>query len=666
MQSLIQGYGKRWAGSLIAAWCVAGAMAHAQEEIIIDNNASSGVVITGTWYDSTSGSGYYGSNFMHDKNTLKGQCSATYTPNLQGGTYQVYIRYPGGSASGKWAANVPVDVIHKNGTDALSLDIRTGGGQWVLLGSYEFDAGTGGSVRISNTGTGKQVNVDAVRFVKSSGPSDAQILADGLASWRKPDGDGISCAECHTPAGYDVAIFNFNQADLRRATAPHLNDTDADKIFAMIELHRRNYPPAGGLKNVETFRPFQPGGIVLGGAGSSNRVRDNAFADYLAVNYKMAQANVIDTLSEANEALNELVAVDLTQLPVGLEFNKWSESVSRSGVNEGGRVAEWIPGIGQQPRAENRAQWFALVDAYIANPSDANFWAMFHKMDDYLIPDPVNNAPVVEVTYTRQAFAIFAANNAFAHNELNKARGVAELQFTDGVKPFPDQAGQGSVMSFMWEVGDMARIFAPGAVFNQMPLRHQQSLFNEDGAWAFRARLNDMRIPWMWIGFMHDPVMWHSGGTTATLMLEYMLAEGWPRDLRMHNAFAAIMLPTKRGLLPNSWNPGRWSDMGTVQNVNLRLGTQFLGYQRYAKEEWDTNTTAYTAYRRWIANGYRALALRQTADIVAYGRHWNDDHLLNNEAEAVRAAINWADPANKTKNDQIIDALKAAVAQYPK
>jgi hypothetical protein len=170
----------------------------------------------------------------------------------------------------------------------------------------------------------------------------------------------------------------------------------------------------------------------------------------------------------------------------------------------------------------------------------------------------------------------------------------------------------------------------------------------------------------MWLGFIHNPVMWHSGDSTATLTLEYMLAEGWPRDLRMHNAFAAIALPTKRGLLPNSWYPpGRWSDMGGIQNMNLRQGTQFLGYDRYASEEWDTGTTAYAAYKRWMANGYRALALRQTADIVANGRHFNADDLLNTEAEAVRKCINWADSANTTLNNQIIDALKAAILQYP-
>jgi hypothetical protein len=636
-------------------------------EVILDNN-SAGVTTTGSWTTATTPSGYYGSNYIHDGAAGKDQKTVTYAPTLAAGVYAVSIRYP--AASGH-SADVPVDVSHSQGLDPISIDQRSQGGVWRLLGNYRFSAGNSGYVRISNAGTTGTVVADAVKFTPIPEPSDVEVKAQALVSWNMPDGDGISCAQCHTPTGYDVAVFNFTQADLRRATAPHLDDEHADRIFAYILQQRRDYPPAGGLKNVETFRPFQPGGgVILGGAGSTNRVRDNAFADYLAANYLLAQSGyTVDTLAKANTALAQIAAIDLTALPVGIEFNKWSEAVGRSGANEGGRVAEWIPGIGQQPKSTHLTQWNNAVDAYVADPSDANFWTMFHLIENAMSPDPVNNAPASgHPAFATQARRQFQANNLFAHNELNKARGLPGLQFTNGVRPFPDQAATHPNMAVNWDVGDLTRINVNGSSFTlaQMPLRHQQSVWTGGtGENSFKERYDDLRYPWMWLGMMHDPVMWHSGDTTATLQLEYMLAEGWPRDLRMHNAFAAILLPAKRGLLPNSWNPpGRWT-MGPYQNVNLRHGTQFLGYQRYATEEWDTTTTAYAAYRRWMANGYRALALRQTADIIANGRHFNADTLLNNEAEAVRSCINWADPANQTLNNQIIDALKAAVAQYP-
>jgi hypothetical protein len=558
-------------------------------------------------------------------------------------------------------------VAHAQGLDPISIDQRSQGGVWRLLGHYRFAAGNSGYVEISTADTTGRVVADAVKFTPITERSDSEVKADALVSWNTPDGDGISCAECHTPTGYDIAIFDFDQADLRRATAPHLNDFHADRIFSYILQQRRDYPPVGGLKDVETFRPFQPGGIVLGGADSSNRVRDNAFADYLAANLLLAKSgHTIDTLAKANTALQQLVAIDLMNFPTGIPFNKWSEAVSRSGENEGGRVAEWLPGIGQQPKPEHAAQWKALVDAYVADPSDANFWAMFHQMDDYLQPDPVNSAPVIDPVVYLQQHAIFVANNAFAHNELNKARGLPQLQFTNGVRPFPDQVGKGSLLSFNWEVGDQTKSLINGGAikFNEMPLRNQNSLFNGDGGYV--ERIDDQRIPWMWLGLMQDPAMWNSGGSTATLSLEYLDAELKPRDHRMHAAFIAIWLPANRGMRPNSWNPpGRWQDAGNIQNVNLRHTTPFLGYDSHTKEEWDTGTPAYATYKRFMANGYRALALRQTADIIANKRHFNSDELLTRMVGNIRPAINWADPANTALNNRIMDALQAAIDRYP-
>ena len=43
---------------------------------------------------------------------------------------------------------------------------QTQGGVWVLLGTFTFDASTGGNVTIRTTGTNGYVIADAVRFVK--------------------------------------------------------------------------------------------------------------------------------------------------------------------------------------------------------------------------------------------------------------------------------------------------------------------------------------------------------------------------------------------------------------------------------------------------------------------------------------------------------------------
>src|SRR5690606_27317236 len=47
----------------------------------------------------------------------------------------------------------------------VSVNQQVNGGAWNLLGSFSFDAGTAGNVRIRTTGTNGVVIADAVRFV---------------------------------------------------------------------------------------------------------------------------------------------------------------------------------------------------------------------------------------------------------------------------------------------------------------------------------------------------------------------------------------------------------------------------------------------------------------------------------------------------------------------
>ena len=131
-------------------------------EVIVDNGQA---IRTGTWTASTGLSGRYGSNYLHDGRSGKGSKSVTYAPNLpSSGTYQVYVWYPNNPNG---ATNVPIDVRHAGGTARVAIPSqRSGGGRWVALGAWSFEAGTGGSVTVLNAGTTGYVVADAVRFVK--------------------------------------------------------------------------------------------------------------------------------------------------------------------------------------------------------------------------------------------------------------------------------------------------------------------------------------------------------------------------------------------------------------------------------------------------------------------------------------------------------------------
>lgn len=137
-------------------------------EVVMDSRGGGGagtVTRAGTWLSSTSIAGYHGSDYEHDGNTAKGVNRLRYTPALPAaGAWTVQLRW---TAHPNRAANVPVDVVHAGGMSTFSVDQRVSGGQWVALGTFQFTAGSAGSVLIRTEQTDGYVVADAARFVRT-------------------------------------------------------------------------------------------------------------------------------------------------------------------------------------------------------------------------------------------------------------------------------------------------------------------------------------------------------------------------------------------------------------------------------------------------------------------------------------------------------------------
>ena len=76
--------------------------------------------------------------------------------------YDVYLMW---SANPNRATNVPVEIVHADGTAKVVVNQRDKGG-WVKLFTRRFKAGRGSSLTIRNDGTDGYVIADAVRWVK--------------------------------------------------------------------------------------------------------------------------------------------------------------------------------------------------------------------------------------------------------------------------------------------------------------------------------------------------------------------------------------------------------------------------------------------------------------------------------------------------------------------
>ncbi|SDL13511.1 TIM-barrel domain-containing protein [Tessaracoccus oleiagri] len=85
--------------------------------------------------------------------------SATWSADLSPGTYQVAVWYP--ASPGTPAARY--DVLGASEAASVTLDQRSGGGQWIVLGEWDFDGSSEAQVRVTREGSGN-LRADSARF----------------------------------------------------------------------------------------------------------------------------------------------------------------------------------------------------------------------------------------------------------------------------------------------------------------------------------------------------------------------------------------------------------------------------------------------------------------------------------------------------------------------
>jgi hypothetical protein len=128
--------------------------------VVVDNEDA---VFVGSWTQGPSIE-CYGMTIQYTV-AGTGSLTATYTPNIpQSGDYDVYAWW---TRHGNRATNAPYTVNHSGGSDVVLVNQEEGGGGWTYLGTYHFNAGTGGSVMLSDDAD-EYVMADAIKWQLSS------------------------------------------------------------------------------------------------------------------------------------------------------------------------------------------------------------------------------------------------------------------------------------------------------------------------------------------------------------------------------------------------------------------------------------------------------------------------------------------------------------------
>jgi len=140
-----------------------------------------------------------------------GSATATFTPNLAGGTYNVYARW---TTHQNRATNAK-HIINYDGESAeVIVNQEQNGDQWNLLGTYTFAAGTSGNVVLTSDGANEYIIADAIGWdsdgdlVHGSG-TDPEIVVDDpdasyVGSWTSGTGGYNETVHWHFAPSYDA------------------------------------------------------------------------------------------------------------------------------------------------------------------------------------------------------------------------------------------------------------------------------------------------------------------------------------------------------------------------------------------------------------------------------------------------------------------------------
>jgi Calx-beta domain len=144
------------------------------DHVTVDNGQT-GTSFTGTWSVS-SGPNPYGSTSLAAAGS--GQDTYRWTPTIA--TTRVYEVYAWWTSLPSRSPAVEYRIRHAGGTAVVTRDQRTAGGQWVYLGTFQFNAGTAGYVQVSDV-NGAGVSADAIRWVAGAmSPAPSQIPPGGI------------------------------------------------------------------------------------------------------------------------------------------------------------------------------------------------------------------------------------------------------------------------------------------------------------------------------------------------------------------------------------------------------------------------------------------------------------------------------------------------------
>ena len=195
-----------------------------------------------------------------------------------------------------------------------------------------------------------------------------------------------------------------------------------------------------------------PGATLSADPGAHDEARDRAFGQHLQNDVKLlllGDARITKPRAQAKAAQDQLLTMDLRKLQVGVPIERWTEDAFNGPDSD--VATEWIPMLARHPAPSSPAGVYALVDAYLADPSETNLWRFYDAVPAMTVGDPDDLA-------ARWSLRKYLAVQIASHMLLNRTLDLPNLYV--GAPSSDPQAQRLTAIAHnpFWSVGDSIRL----------------------------------------------------------------------------------------------------------------------------------------------------------------------------------------------------------------
>jgi hypothetical protein len=373
----------------------------------------------------------------------------------------------------------------------------------------------------------------------------SEAAAQGLAAFRRVGQHG-SCSGCHAPDGFDLAKFAYSDEDIRRRAVEHVTPSEAEAIVRYVHALRIKHDIRRPL-NPEIFRPLQPGLEMLPGATDDDR--DRAFAFYLRDSLRLRVATeAIDSEAKAVAAADELRALDLRRLKVGVPFDRWAEDKFH-GPSHGthhGSVAEWLPNMATDPKPSQAGEFYRIFDAYAARPTDEALWHFYDQLGSMTQshePAWTGGSGRAYEWMLEKYRSVQVFTHMLRHDTIDLPDRGCDLPNYD-LMAYRDMA---IARNPIWRVGDVIRknplqIHQPDPQTSFPPFVDTTIDPRQE---VRRHQSEIIQLAWFWAGWQYDPALLTSDASFETVSGDYFYPIN-QKYFKVHYAFVLAKLSVEK------------------------------------------------------------------------------------------------------------------------